>query len=83
MEYNRFIIVLPETGKDAAVHLANKLSSQVSELEVNYEDSRFKLETAFGVTGWEKGNDSVLMLRKANQGLDAAKEKGNNMIEAV
>ena len=83
VEYNRFVIILPETGKDAGVHLANKISSQVSELEVNYEDVNFKLESAFGVTGWEKGNDSALMLRKANQALDAAREKGNNMIEAV
>ncbi|WP_455376210.1 diguanylate cyclase domain-containing protein [Kaarinaea lacus] len=83
VEYNRFLIILPETGKDAAVHLANKLSTQVSDLEINFENSNFKLEAGFGVTGWEKGNDSVLMLRKANQALDTAKEKGNNMIEAV
>ena len=83
VEYNRFVIILPETGRDAALHLANKISSQVSELEVNFEGSSFKLEAGFGVTAWEKGNDSVLMLRKANQALDAAKEKGENMIEAV
>jgi len=83
VEYNRFVIILPETGRDAALHLANKISSQVSELEVNFEGASFKLEAGFGVTAWEKGNDSVLMLRKANQALDAAKEKGENMIEAV
>jgi len=83
VEYNRFIIILPETGKDAALHLANKISGQISELEINFEDASFKLEAGFGVTGWEKGNDSVLMLRKAGQALDTAKEKGDNMIEAV
>jgi len=83
VEYNRFIIILPETGKEAALHLANKLSTQVSDLEIHFENTTFKLESGFGVTGWEKGNDSVLMLRKANQALDTAKEKGNNMIEAV
>lgn len=83
VEYNRFVIILPETGREAAVHLANKLSGQVSDLQVNFENTNIGLESGFGVTGWEKGNDSVLMLRKANQALDNAKSKGNNMIEAV
>ena len=84
VEYNRFIFVLPETGKDAAVHLANKVSGQVSNLEIKFEDNEpFHLHAGFGVSGWEKGNDSVLLLRKANQALDTAKEKGNNTIEAV
>lgn len=83
VEYNRFVIILPETGKDAAVHLANKVSSQVSDLSINLDGTNLTLEAGFGVTGWEKGNDSVLMLRKAGQALDTAKEKGDNMIEAV
>lgn len=83
VEYNRFVIILPETGKDAAIHLANKIHSQITELDVHFEEATFRLEAGFGVTAWEKGNDSVLMLRKAGQALDAAKEKGNNMIEAV
>lgn len=84
VEYNRFVFVLPETGKDAAVHLANKISSQVADLAISYEDSEpFHVVAGFGVTGWEKGNDSVLLLRKANQALDTAKGNGNNMIEAV
>jgi len=83
VEYNRFIIILPETARDAAVHLANKISAQISEVEIQLDHDVIHLEAGFGVTGWEKGNDSVLLLRKANQGLDTAKGKGNNMIEAV
>lgn len=83
VEYNRFVIILPETGKEAALHLANKISGQVADLAVNFDGSQISLETAYGVTGWEKGNDSVLMLRKASQALDNAKSRGNNMIEAV
>ena len=53
-------------------------------LYINYEEtSPFQLKVGFGVTDWEKGNDSVLLLRKANQALDTAKNNGNNMIEAV
>ena len=83
VEYNRFIFILPETDKPSAVHLANKISSQVAELQVHYEDNSFGLQANFGVTAWEKGNDSVLLLRKANQGLDTARSGGANVIEAV
>lgn len=84
VEYNRFIFVLPETGKEAALHLAGKISTQLAGLYINYEEtSPFQLKVGFGVSGWEKGNDSVLLLRKANQALDTAKSNGNNMIEAV
>jgi len=84
VEYNRFVFVLPETDKDSALHLANKIASQVAELPVNFENNAtFHLETGFGVTGWEKGNDSVLLLRKAAQALETAKNAGANMIETA
>jgi len=84
VEYNRFVFVLPETDKDSALHLANKISSQIAELPINYENNApFHMTTGFGVTGWEKGNDSVLLLRKASQALDAAKHAGANMIKTA
>ena len=83
VEYNRFVFILPETDKPSAMHLANKISAQVNELQVNYEDKSFQLQANFGVTAWEKGNDSVLLLRKANQGLDTARANSESAIEAV
>ena len=73
-----------ETDKDSALHLANKIAGHVSDLPVQYENNApFHLQAGFGVTAWEKGNDSVLLLRKASQALDAAKTSGSNAIEAV
>jgi diguanylate cyclase (GGDEF)-like protein len=83
VEYNRFVFILPETDKPSAVHLANKISSQVAELEVHHDNASFHLLANFGVTAWEKGNDSVLLLRKANQALDSARTSGSNAIEAM
>ncbi len=83
VEYNRFVFILPETDKQSALHLANKISAQVNELMVHYEDTSFKLQANFGVTAWEKGNDSVLLLRKVNQALESARTSGENAIEAV
>lgn len=82
VEDSRFLFILPETEKSAALHLANKLSTQVSDLEINYKDHSYTLEASFGVTGWEKGNDTVLLLRRANQALEYAKAKGHSAIEA-
>ncbi|WP_455220973.1 sensor domain-containing diguanylate cyclase [Kaarinaea lacus] len=83
VEYNRFVFILPETDKPSAVHLANKISAQVAELEIHHENASFGLQANFGVTAWEKGNDSVLLLRKANQALDTARTSGSNAIEAM
>ena len=84
VEYNRFLFVLPETDKPSAVHLANKIAAQVADLPVTYENNApFHLLANFGVTAWEKGNDSVLLLRKANQALDTAKTSDGNAIEAL
>lgn len=83
VEYNRFVFILPETDRPSAVHLANKIASQVAELVIHHESTSFNLQANFGVTAWEKGNDSVLLLRKANQALDTARSSGSSTIEAM
>ena len=80
-EDNRFVFILPETDKDAAVHLARKINANISELHVTYEDTPLPMNACFGVSAWEKGNDSVLLLRHANQSLDLAKENGPGSIQ--
>lgn len=83
VEYNRFTFILPETDQPSAMQLANKISSQIVDLQIHFDDQTLKVETAFGVTAWEKGNDSVLLLRKASKALESAKNKGRNSIESV
>jgi len=82
VEYNRFIFVLPETDKSAAVHLANKISAQISGLSIKFNDSEtLHLGANFGISTWEKGNDAVLLLRRATKALETAKNKGTCSIE--
>ena len=80
-EDNRFVFILPETDKDAAVHLARKINANISELHVTHEDTPLPMSACFGVSAWEKGNDSVLLLRHANQSLDLARENGPGSIQ--
>ena len=82
-EEKRFVFVLPETEKDSAVHLANKIAAQLADMLVHHDGNQFIVETGFGVTGWEKGNDSVLLLRRASQALDAARQKGQGSVESA
>jgi len=83
VEYNRFVFVLPETDEPATIHLANKISTQINELPIKLSDNEIiHLNANFGISTWEKGNDAVLLLRRATQALEAAKNKGTNTIEA-
>jgi diguanylate cyclase (GGDEF)-like protein len=70
-----FILILPETENSAAQHLANKLSDQVAKLLIQEEVIEpISLQVSMGVASWEQGNDSTLLLRKANQQLTTATE---------
>ncbi len=80
-EDNRFVFVLPETDKEAAVHLARKINANITELTISHENTTLPISACFGVSAWEKGNDSVLLLRHANQSLDLAKENGPGSIQ--
>jgi diguanylate cyclase (GGDEF)-like protein len=80
-ETERFVLVLPETNKEAALHLAHKLNNHVTELTVDFEGNALQLQVCFGIAAWEKGNDSVLLLRNANQSLEAAKESGPGTVQ--
>lgn len=79
---NEFIFILPETDKPSSIHLANKINNQVNELTIQHEDHEpFNLEVSLGVSAWEKGNDSVLLLRNAKQSLDVAKSRGAGAVQ--
>jgi diguanylate cyclase (GGDEF)-like protein len=78
---NQFVFVLPETDKSAAVHLANKINHYVADLSINYQKHSIRWLASFGVSAWEKGNDSVLLLRHATQSLELAKQNGPGSVQ--
>jgi len=78
---DRFVFILPETDKEAAVYLARKINANITELNIVYESTPLPVNACFGVAAWEKGNDSVLLLRHANQSLDLAKEQGPGAVQ--
>jgi diguanylate cyclase (GGDEF)-like protein len=80
-EDNRFVFVLPETDKEAAMLLARKINANITELNISLEDVELPVSACFGVSAWEKGNDSVLLLRHANQSLELAKDNGPGSVQ--
>jgi diguanylate cyclase (GGDEF)-like protein len=77
----RFVLILPETGKEAATHLAEKVRDSVDALSVDFNGNELQVHVCFGVSAWEKGNDSVLLLRHANQSAELAKQNGPGSIQ--
>ncbi|WP_455203062.1 diguanylate cyclase domain-containing protein [Kaarinaea lacus] len=80
-EDNHFVFILPETDKPSAVHLAHKINGNISELRISFESQKLQLQPCFGVAAWEKGNDSMLLLRHAKQSLETAKKDGPGSIQ--
>jgi GGDEF domain-containing protein len=58
----QFVLVLPETGKEAALNLADKVGRQLEEIS---EVRSF----AFGIAEWQKGDNAPRLLRRASDGI--------------
>ncbi len=72
-----FLLILPETPEEAARTLADKIARLVAELQVSDEQGHtLHLQPFCGVTGWRKGDDSILMLKRAEEGAEAARQAG-------
>jgi GGDEF domain-containing protein len=71
----RFVFVLPETDKDSAIALANKIAVQLGGLTILGGICR--PEARFGIAQWTRGDDAGLLLKRSAEALDAATRQGN------
>lgn len=68
-----FLLILPETGEEAARQLAEKLCSLISEQQISGEEGELhNLKPYCGITGWRKGDDANLMLQRLGDSVSAA-----------
>jgi GGDEF domain-containing protein len=79
LDNGHFALVLPETDKDSAVSLANKLAAQLADIG----DEQQKLAVCFGITDWSRGDDARLLLQRSREALKTAMQKGNFSVEAA
>jgi diguanylate cyclase (GGDEF)-like protein len=78
------MIILPETSRDDSGRLAEKINANVAELQIRYEGApNLQLQACYGVASWAKGNDSLLLLRNANQAMIKARSQGTGVVEVA
>jgi len=84
LDSGQFIFVLPETDRDAAIALANKIATQLTNMTIPIDDSnQVTPQACFGVTAWSKGDDSRLLLQRSDEAAQAATQRGAFSVEAA
>jgi diguanylate cyclase (GGDEF)-like protein len=77
-----FAFVLPETGEDEAVNLAERLRLEIAETRVVHEEKQIKITASFGVSSHRVENETLeKMLTMADDALFIAKKKGRNQVK--
>jgi GGDEF domain-containing protein len=79
LENGNFALVLPETDKESAMALANKLATQLG----NLGNDEQRLSVCFGITDWSRGDDAKTLLQRSTKALAQAVEKGDFSVEAA
>ncbi len=72
-----FLVVLPDTNADAAVHVAEKLRGEVARAP-----ARVAVTVSIGVATWD-GETPEELLRRADEALYAAKDAGRDRVMAA
>lgn len=77
-----FVVVLPETDKESAVYVAEKLRQCVEELEfVSNQEKPGKLTVTIGISSYPlDASDSLELLERSDKALYYGKAQGRNMV---
>jgi GGDEF domain-containing protein len=68
-----FLLILPETGEDAANKLARKIKFQLNRFKL--PDNHKKIPTLIAVSSWHKGEDESSLLKRVNDQLNEHRYK--------
>ncbi|MFQ5468931.1 MAG: diguanylate cyclase domain-containing protein [Gammaproteobacteria bacterium] len=80
LDDDQFLFVLPETSKEEAAKLANKLSSQLCNLYLDIKGQTSSVDVCFGITNWNKGDDTGKLLRRAEGVLATVKNSEDHVL---
>ena len=77
-----FCVVLPETGMDGALKVADRLRRTVEEAQIEIQDGLVKVTASFGVMAAVPGRNAQIeeWLRQADLALYEAKQGGRNRV---
>jgi diguanylate cyclase (GGDEF)-like protein/PAS domain S-box-containing protein len=76
-----FLILLPETKKEQALKVANRIKENLSKVYVDYNNIVVSMNTAsFGLTEYHREDNSNLLIEKVDKALYISKNNGKNKI---
>ncbi|MCW8861794.1 MAG: diguanylate cyclase, partial [Rhodospirillales bacterium] len=78
-----FIFLLPGTGIEGGMALAEKLREAVAEAELSFDGLRLHIFMTFGVTEFAPGDDIERCVVRADNALYEGKEAGRNRVVAA
>jgi diguanylate cyclase (GGDEF)-like protein len=76
-----FAILLPRTGQDEAMLVAERMRAAIEAQPVKTERAMIAMTASFGVTTLRPHDSTVTLLQRADETLQAAKRAGRNRIE--
>jgi diguanylate cyclase (GGDEF)-like protein len=77
-----FAILLPDTGREAALTVAERVRHMVEKLEVPFETGPMKMTVCAGVAQLEIARGWEEMMRRADSAMYEAKRHGRNLVAA-
>jgi len=79
-----FIVVLPETGPDAAWIVGEKLRKTLADVPIGYRRNSISVTASFGIAGFDPEGGRAMtvdeLFREADRGLYLAKRSGRNRV---
>lgn len=80
---DEFVVVLPQTGLEAAVTVAERIRQAFAKASAGLPDLRVRPTLSIGVAEGDAGTDSLdVMLRRADEALYRSKRLGRNRVSA-
>ncbi|MFC1745869.1 diguanylate cyclase [Candidatus Riflebacteria bacterium] len=76
-----FVTILPQTEKDVAFQVAERIRSEIEAMEIPHGDTPLKVTISIGVAGYTKEyTDGDALVKAADEELYKAKESGRNRV---
>ncbi|MEM5553053.1 GGDEF domain-containing protein [Pseudoalteromonas neustonica] len=78
-----FLIFLPETNKQQASHLAEKLRLAISDIKLTNKTHTLTVTVSLGVSEYQHQSDYKDLVKQADLALYKAKESGRNQVICI
>jgi diguanylate cyclase (GGDEF)-like protein len=79
-----FIITLPKTNLSSAWYVAERLRTIIEKIELkDTAGNVFAITVSQGLVGWERNDDGISLISRADEALHKAKKKGRNRVQIL